>query len=72
MMDYITLAFMASAIILIFTLTACTCTVMVALTRKLIRMWCGVPEKKEKKIIDVSNKRAKKTQNKPTEQQKEA
>ena len=72
MMYYITLALMASVIILIFTLTSCVCTMMVALTRKLIRTWCGTPEKKDKKIIEVNNKQRKKTTNNATDEKKDA
>lgn len=72
MMYYITLALMVSVIVIIFTLTACVCTMMVALTRKLIHTLCKTREDKETKIIEVSNKRAKKTTDKPTENKKDA
>lgn len=66
-MDYIVIALVASMILIIFTLTVCICRVIVALSKRAITILTGGSEKKENKIIEVTQKsKAKKPETKTT------
>ena len=73
MMDYIVIALVASMILIIFTLTACICRVLIALSKRAITILCGAPEKKENKIIEFNQKsKAKRPAKKTNDEIKEA
>lgn len=66
MMDYVYVSAVVSIILVMGTMTGCSCAMMIALTRKWIHRFCGTPEKKTNKIIEMPKTKSK-TTNKPTE-----
>lgn len=68
MMDYIYVTAVVSIVLVMGTLTGCTCAMMIAFTRKWINRFCGAPEKKRNKIIEVPKTKETKTKKPETKE----